>query len=137
MSLQFEEKVRGTVNAYRKRRERTVAVVEQSELMEKRAVVRFNQIVDSDIVRIFNKTAELLKESCAVEIHRHEYSEERPFVVSVEMVIGAEARVGIRRLRQPCSKLEICLKKRTFRAVIFTEYLRDAKLQLEEIGYPN
>ncbi len=133
MSLQFEERVRGTVNAYRKRRERAVAAVEQSEQMEKRAVARFNQIVESGIIPIFNKAAELLKESCAVEIHRHEYTEERPFVVSVEMVVAQKPGVRIRRLRQPCPKLEFCLKKTTFRVVIFTEYLRDAKLQLEEI----
>ena len=39
----------------------------------------------------------------------------------------------IRHLRQPSPKLEVCLKKRNFRVVIFTENLRDAKLQLEEL----
>ena len=133
MSLQFEETVRGTVTAYGRRRERTVAALEQSARMEERATARFNQIVESDIVPIFNKTAELLKESCAVQIHRQEYTDERPFVVSVEMVIARKPGVHIRRLCQPCPKLEICLKKKTFRVAIFTEYLRDAKLQLEEI----
>jgi hypothetical protein len=134
MSQQFEEKLRGTVTAFRKRRERVVAAVEQSARMEERAVARFNQIVESDIIPIFNRTAELLKENCSVEIHRHEYAEDRPFVASVEMVIAQKPGVRIRRLSQPCPKLEICLKKETFRVVIFTEYLRDAKLQLEEIG---
>ena len=133
MSLQFEEKVVGTVTAYRRRRERAVAAVEQSEQMEKRSVVRFNQIVESDVIPIFNTTAELLKESCVVQIHRHEYTDERPFVVSVDMVITQKPGVRIRRLCQPCPKLEICLKKKTFRVVIFTENLRDARLLLEEI----
>jgi hypothetical protein len=49
------------------------------------------------------------------------------------MVIAEKPDVQIRRLRQPCPKLEICLKKRTLRVVLFTENLRDAKLQLEEM----
>lgn len=133
MSLQFEETIRGTVTAYGRQRERLVAAVEQSQQVEERAVARFNQIVDSGIIPIFSKTAELLKESCAVQIHRHEYTEERPFVVSVEMVIAQKPGGHIRRLCQPCPKLEICLKKKTFRVVLFTEYLRDAKLQVDEI----
>jgi hypothetical protein len=111
MSLQFEETVRGTVTAYGRRREQVVAAVQQSEQIKRRAVVRFNQIVESDIIPTFNKTAELLKENCVVEIHRHEYTEERPFVVNVEMVIAQKPSVHIRRLCQPCPKLAICLKK--------------------------
>jgi hypothetical protein len=101
--------------------------------MQKRAAARFGQIAESFIIPTFNKAAELLKQSCAVEIHRHEYTEERPFVLSVDMVIAEKPGVQNRRLRQPSPKLEICLKKRSFRVVIFTENLRDAKLQLEEM----
>jgi len=133
MSLQFEEKVRGAVTAYGKRRDRAVAAVQQSDQMQKRAVGRFSQLVESCIIPTFNKAAELLKEHCAIQIHRHEYTEDRPFVASVDMVIAEKPGVQIRRLRQPCPKLEICLKKRSFRVAIFTENLRDAKLQLEEM----
>ena len=133
MSVQFEELVKGAVTAYGKRREQTVAARQQSDQMQKRAAARFGQIAESFIIPTFNKAAELLKQSCAVEIHRHEYTEERPFVLSVDMVIAEKPGVQNRRLRQPSPKLEICLKKRSFRVVIFTENLRDAKLQLEEM----
>jgi len=111
-----------------------LAAAEQSAQTEERAVARFNQIVDSEIIPLFNRTAELLKENCLVQIHRCEYTEDRPFLVSVAMVISPKPGVRIRQLRQPCPKLEICLKKRTFGVVIFTEQLRAAELQLEEIG---
>jgi hypothetical protein len=130
---QFEEQVKGTVTGYRQRRERAVAAVEQSAQAEEQAVARFNQLVESDILPIFNKTAELLKDSCLVEIHRHEYTAERPYAVSVEMVLAPKPDGPIRRLRQPSPKLEVCLEKKTFRAVLFTEYLRDAKLQVEKM----
>ena len=133
MRLQFEERVRGAVTAYGKRRQRTVSAIERSDEMQKQAVARFNEIVESGIIPIFNRAAESLKESCAIQIHRHEHTEERPFVASVDTVIAEKPAVQIRRLRQPSPKLEVCLKKRNFRVAIFTENLRDAKLQLEEL----
>jgi len=135
-SQQFERKVRGTITAFRKRREQTVAAAEQSAQMRERAISRFNQIVESEVIPVFNRTAELLKEDCEVQIHRREHTEERPFVLSVEMVIAPKSDVRIRRLRQPHPKLEICLERETFRVAIFTEHLRAAKLQLEEIELP-
>ena len=128
MSLQFEERVRGAVTAYGKRRERAVAAIEHSNRMQKQAVAKFNEIVDSIILPIFHSAAELLRESCAVQIHRHEYTEERPFILSVDLVISEKPDAQIRH-----PKLEICLKKRNLRLAIFTENLRDAKLQVEEM----
>jgi len=133
MRLQFERKVTGTIMAFRRRRERSVAAAKQSAQTEEREVLRFNQIVESEVLPVFNKTAELLKENCEVQINRHEYTEERPFVLSVEMVISPKPDVRIRRLRQPYPKLEICLERTTSKVAIFTEYLRVAELQLEEI----
>ncbi len=133
--MQFEERVLGAVNAYRNRQERTVAVAERTEQMEEMAAERFNKIVESDVLPLFNKTAELLKDSCTVQIHRQEHTPERPFVVSVEMVITPREGVYIRRLRQPYPKLEICLRQKTLKVVIFTEQLRLAKLHLEEIDF--
>ena len=61
---------------------------------------------------------------------------ERPFVVSVAMVVTPKEGGQIRQLRQPYPKLEICLRQKTLKVVIFTEQLRLAKLQLEEIDFP-
>lgn len=133
---EFEEKVKGAITAYRNRKERTVAVAERTEQMEQMAAQRFNKIVESDILPLFTKTTELLKDYCTVQIHRQEYTDERPFVVSVAMVVTPKEGVGIRRLRQPYPKLEICLRQKTLKVVIFTEVLRLAKLQLEEIDFP-
>jgi hypothetical protein len=133
LDRQFEENVKGTVTAYRERREQAVAAVEQSAQMKEQAVARFNQLVDSDILPIFKKTAELLKDSCVVEIHRHDYTAERPYAVSVEMVLAPKPDGVLRPLRQPSPKVEICLERKTSRVVLFTEYLRDSKLQVEEM----
>jgi hypothetical protein len=133
---EFEERVRGAITAYRNRKERTVAVAEQTEQIEQVAAERFNKIVESDILPLFNRTAELLKEHCTVQIHRQEYTGERPFVVSVAMIVTPKEGTDIRRLRQPYPKLEICLRQKTLKLVIFTEVLRLAKLQLEEIDFP-
>jgi hypothetical protein len=133
--MEFEEKVMGAVNAFRNRQERTVAVAEQTEQMEEMAAERFNQIVESTILPLFNKTAELLKDSCSIQINRQEHTPERPFVVSVEMVFMPKEGVQLPRLRQPYPKLEVCLRQKTLKVVIFTEVLRLAKLQLEEIDF--
>jgi hypothetical protein len=135
-NMQFEEKVMGAVNAFRNRQERKVAVAEQTEQMEEMAAERFNKIVEADILPLFNRTAEILKDQCTVQIHRQEHTPERPFVVSIEMVVTPKEGVQIKRLRQPYPKLEICLRQKTLKVVIFTEQLRLAKLQLEEIDFP-
>ena len=49
------------------------------------------------------------------------------------MVLAPKPDGALRRLRQPSPKLEICLEKKTFRVVLFTEYLRDAKFQVEKM----
>jgi hypothetical protein len=133
--MEFEEKVMGAVNAFRNREERTVAVAEQTEQVEEIAAERFNKIVESTILPLFNKTAELLKDSCAIQVNRQEHTAERPFVVSVEMVVMPREGVHNRQLRQPYPKLEVCLRQKTLKVVIFTEVLRLAKLQLEEIDF--
>lgn len=134
-NMEFEEKVTDAVKAFRSRQERKVAAAEQTEQLEELAAVRFNKLVESDILPLFQKTAELLKDSCTVQIQRQEYTEERPFVVSVAMVATPKEGVHIRQLRQPYPKLEICLRQKTLKVVIFTELLRLAKLQLEEIDF--
>jgi len=134
-TMEFDEKVIGAVNAFRNRQERRVATAEHTERMEEMAAERFNQIVESDILPLFHRTAELLKESCIVQIHRQEHTAERPFVVSVAMVVTPKEGVLIRQIRQPYPKLEICLRQKTLKVVIFTELLRLAKLQLEEIDF--
>lgn len=134
-TMEFEEKVLGAVNAFRNRQERKVAVAEQTELMEEKAAERFNKIVETEILPLFNRTAELLKDSCTIQVQRQEHTAERPFVVSVSMVVTPKEGVQIRQLRQPYPKLEICLRQKTLKVVIFTELLRLAKLQLEEIDF--
>src|ERR1700684_2999734 len=106
-TMEFEEKVMGAVNAFRNRQERKVAAAEQTEQLEEIAAERFNKIVELDILPLFNKTAELLKHSCTVQITRQEHTPERPFVVSVSMVVTPKEGVNIRQLRQPYPKLEI------------------------------
>jgi hypothetical protein len=134
-NTQFEEKVMGAVNAFRNRQERTVAIAEQIEQVEEQAAERFNKIVESDVLPLFNRTAELLKDSCTVHVQRQEHTAERPFIVSVSMVVTPKEGVSIRQIRQPYPKLEICLRQKTLKVVIFTEQLRLAKLQLEEIDF--
>jgi hypothetical protein len=50
------------------------------------------------------------------------------------MIITPTEGAHLRRLRQPYPKLEICLRQKTPKVVIFTEQLRSAELQIEEMS---
>jgi len=131
--MEFDDKVTGAVKAFRNRQDRKEAAAEKTGQMEEVAAERFNQIVDAEVLPLFERTANLLKDSCTIEIHRQEHTEDRPFVVSVSMTAMPKEGVPNRQLRQPYPKLEVCLRQKTLKVVIFTELLRLAKLNLEEI----
>jgi hypothetical protein len=111
------------VDVFRYRQERT-------ERMEEIAVDRFNQIVESDILPLFRRTAELLQDNCMVQMRHQERTAEGPFVVSVAMMVTPKEGV---RMHQPYQKMDLCLREKTLKVVIFTELQRPGKLEIEEI----
>jgi hypothetical protein len=128
--MQFKERVTDIVTGFRNRRDWTINGV---ELTEEIAVERFNQIVELGILPLFKKAAELLEDTCVVQLRHQEHTTGGPFVESAAMVVTPKEGAPMRRFRQPYQKLDLCLRQRTLKVVIFTELQHPPKLQIEEI----
>jgi len=102
--------------------------------MEDRALEQFHRLIETEILPLFHTAARLLKDHCTVLIRRQEHATGGTLVVSVGMIVTAMGGARNRRVRQPYPKLEICLRRKTLQAVIFTEQARTANLQIEQIA---